>query len=187
MTPSASAFASAFASTTTTNGAAAACAPPPPACASDAATRSVLGLRLGAALCGVDLGCVQEIRAFERPTRLAHAAACVLGVVNLRGAIVPIVDVRARVDGAAADAAPAVVVVLAIGRRLLGLAADAATEVLELDPARLQPPGVAGEVLAGDALPLVQAQAPVGDRLLQLLDPAALLAALDGDPAPPLQ
>jgi purine-binding chemotaxis protein CheW len=115
----------------------------------------VLGLRIGDEAYAIDVGCVREIRAWERPTRLAHAPACVLGVINLRGEIVPIVDSR-PLFGAGSRADAPVVVMLGIGRRTLGLAVDAVTDVQ-----------------------------PLGDRLLQLLDAEALLVALDGGAAAP--
>lgn len=153
------------------------------AMAADAAGVALLSLRAGDDCCALPLACVQEIRAFEQPTRLAHAAGCVLGVVNLRGAIVPIVDARACLGSGSGSggAAPAVVIVLTIGRRTIGLAADAADEILEPGATRAQPPPAREQAAADGAVPaLVQALVPVGERLLLLLDPAALLAALDG-------
>jgi purine-binding chemotaxis protein CheW len=148
-------------------------APVPSATASPAAPE-VLSLRIGDAAYGIDVGCVQEIRAWERPTRLAHAPACVLGVINLRGAIVPIVDPRPLLGGGAAAearAATPVVVMLGIGRRTLGLAVDAVSDVLPLtEPAAAARPPTGAPV---------HALAPLGERLLPLLDGEALLAALD--------
>lgn len=154
------------------------------ATAADAAGVALLSLRAGDDCCALPLACVQEIRAFEQPTRLAHAAGCVLGVVNLRGAIVPIVDARACLGSGSGGAAPAVVIVLTIGRRTIGLAADAADEILEPGATRAQPPPAREQAAADGAVPaLVQGLVPVGGRRLLLLDPAALLAVLDGGQA----
>lgn len=147
-----------------------------PSAAATPPAPEVLSLRIGDAAYGIDVGCVQEIRAWERPTRLAHAPACVLGVINLRGAIVPIVDPRPLLGGdfaatAAAHAPTPVVVMLGIGRRTLGLAVDAVSDVRPLTE-----PATAAESTAGAP---VHALAPLGERLLPLLDGEALLAALD--------
>jgi purine-binding chemotaxis protein CheW len=136
----------------------------------------VLSLRIGGAAYGIEVGCVREIRAWERPTRLAHAPACVLGVINLRGAIVPIVDPRPLLGGdvaapASARAPTPVVVMLGLGRRTLGLAVDAVSDVLPLAE-----PATAAESTTGAP---VRALAPLGERLLPLIDGEALLAALD--------
>ncbi|MBN8510201.1 MAG: purine-binding chemotaxis protein CheW [Burkholderiales bacterium] len=160
---------------------------PSPAAAAASAARSpvheVLSLTIGDAAYGIDVGCVQEIRAWERPTRLTHAPACVLGVINLRGAIVPIVDPRPLLGGtgpAAATSRPPtpVVVMLGIGRRTLGLAVDAVSDVLPLT----EPAAAAGPPTGAP----VRALAPLGERLLPLLDGEALLVALDASAVPPV-
>ena len=60
------------------------------------ATREYLSFKLGAEEYGIDILKVQEIRGYENPTRIANAAHFIKGVVNLRGVIVPIVDMRLR-------------------------------------------------------------------------------------------
>lgn len=152
--------------------------------AGEKAQREFLTCRLESETYGIDILRVQEIREFDRLTRVPRVAPFVRGVINLRGAIVPIVDARACLGSGSGGAAPAVVIVLTIGRRTIGLAADAADEILEPGATRAQPPPAREQAAAGGAVPaLVQALVPVGGRLLQLLDPAALLAALDGGQA----
>ena len=58
--------------------------------------RECLTFRLGGEEYGIDILAVREIRAYEKPTRIASAPAFILGVVNLRGVIVPIVDLRIK-------------------------------------------------------------------------------------------
>jgi purine-binding chemotaxis protein CheW len=60
------------------------------------APREVLSFKLGAEEYGIDILKVQEIRGYEQPTRIANAPGFIKGVVNLRGVIVPIVDMRMR-------------------------------------------------------------------------------------------
>jgi purine-binding chemotaxis protein CheW len=150
------------------------------------AAREVLAFRLGAEEYAIDIVRVREIRAYERPTRLAHAPAYVRGVINLRGAIVPIVDLRLKLGIAAAELdALAVVVVLEVGRRIVGAVVDAVHDVLPLDPAALRElPALEGR----DPDSALQALGTVGDRLLVLLDAERLLAGSElGLPVPNLQ
>ena len=68
-----------------------------------AGAREYLTFRLGQEEYGIDILKVQEIRGYEAPTRIAHAPAFIKGVINLRGTIVPIVDMRLRFGCAQAD------------------------------------------------------------------------------------
>lgn len=133
----------------------------------------VLAFRLGDEEYAVDILRVQEIRAYERPTRLAHAPAYVRGVINLRGAIVPIVDLRLKlgVGGPECDGFT-VVIVLNAGRRIVGAVVDAVDDVIAIAPAQLRElPGLDGRPL--------QAVGAVDDRLLILLDPDRLMAEVE--------
>ena len=62
-----------------------------------------LTFRLGAEEYGIDILKVQEIRSYEQPTRIANSPSFIKGVVNLRGVIVPIVDLRLKLSCATAD------------------------------------------------------------------------------------
>ena len=138
--------------------------PAPLPCAPTQA-REFLTFKLGAEEYGVDILRVQEIRAYEVPTRIAGASDCVRGVVNLRGVIVPIVDLRLqlRLAPTAADAFSAVIV-LNLGHRLVGMVVDAVSDVITVEPAQWR------------ALPALQAAehllalGAVEQRMLLLLD-----------------
>jgi purine-binding chemotaxis protein CheW len=96
--------------------------------------REFLAFKLGREEYGIDILRVQEIRSFEQPTRMANAPAYILGVVNLRGVIVPIVDMRLRF--ALTDVqynAFTVVIVLNIDGRTVGMVVDSVSDVLALD------------------------------------------------------
>ena len=67
------------------------------------AAREYLTFRLGGEEYGIDILKVQEIRGYEAPTRIAHAPAFIKGVTNLRGTIVPIVDLRLKLGCAQAE------------------------------------------------------------------------------------
>ena len=69
---------------------------PPGAGAVNTSLREFLAFKLGPEECGIDILSVQEIRSYEEPTRIANAPALINGVVNLRGSIVPIVNMRLK-------------------------------------------------------------------------------------------
>ena len=110
--------------------------------ASAAATdwREFLAFRLGADEYGIDMLRVHEIRSYERPSRVADAPEFVKGVINLRGVIVPIVDLRVRLQLQVAQYdALTVVIVLQVGPRVMGVVVDAVSEVIALQPDQLRP------------------------------------------------
>jgi len=102
------------------------------AAASTATPNEVLTLRLGGEEYGIDILRVQEIRSFEAPTRIANAPAHILGVTNLRGVIVPIVDLRSRLALDAAFDSGTVTVVLNVGGCTVGAVVDAVSDVVQL-------------------------------------------------------
>ncbi len=132
-----------------------------------------LTCRLGAEEYGIDIQKVQEIRSYEPPTRIPNAASYIKGVVNLRGVIVPIVDLRLKL--ACADALYTtftVVIVLAVRGRTVGVVVDSVSDVQDLPADNIKaPPGLAGG--AGDDF--ITGIANVGERMLMLVDIEALL------------
>ena len=99
-----------------------------------------LTFRLGAEEYGIDILRVQEIRSYEQPTRIANAPAFVKGVVNLRGVIVPIVDLRLKLGCDSAEYnAFTVVVVLNMRGRVVGAVVDSVSDVLELSKDEIKP------------------------------------------------
>jgi purine-binding chemotaxis protein CheW len=88
---------------------------------------------------GIDILRVQAIRWHEKPTRIANAPPIVKRVVNLRGVIVPIIDMRLEFNLANVRyGAYAVVVVLNIGSRVVGMVVDAVSDVVTLTPEQLR-------------------------------------------------
>ena len=136
-----------------------------------AAPREVLTLRLGGEEYGIDILRVQEIRSYEQPTRIAGAPPHVLGVTNLRGVIVPIVDLRCRFGLDAAYNTDTVTVVLGVGGRTVGAVVDSVSDVVALTAGEIKPvPAFSGAVDAGH----ITGIATFGDgerrRMLILLD-----------------
>ncbi len=145
-----------------------------------AAPREVLTCRLAAEEYGIDILAVQEIRRYETPTRIANAPLHMLGVMNLRGVIVPIVDLRHLLHLPATHDTHTVTVVINMGHRTLGLVVDAVSDVLALGPEQIQPPPVFGDQVDADFIVgLAQVSANGGQqRLLLLVDLMALLRDL---------
>jgi len=141
--------------------------------AASAKAGEYLSYRLGSEEYGVDITRVQEIRSYEAPTRIPHASSYIKGVVNLRGVIVPIIDLRLKLGCDSAEITSfTVVIVLAVRGRVVGVIVDAVSDVLDLDePAIKPPPNLSGE---GDA-EFVTGIASVGDRMLMLVDMNQLL------------
>lgn len=136
-----------------------------------------LTFRLGAEEYGIDILKVQEIRSYEPPTRIANVPAFIKGVVNLRGVIVPIVDLRVKLGCERADVnAFTVVIVLNVRGRVVGAVVDSVSDVLELRGDVLKPaPQLASQIDAG----FVTGIATVGERMLILLDIEGLMSSPD--------
>lgn len=137
----------------------------------------VLSFRLGAETYGINILSVQEIRGWEVPTRMAGAPPSVLGVLNLRGVIVPVIDLRLRLGLPAQFDAVTVTVVLNLAGRTVGLVVDAVSTVVGLSPDQIKPSPAFSA--ADDAAPLrgiVTLQEDGAERLMLLLDIDRLLA-----------
>jgi len=140
-----------------------------------AEAKEFLSFRLGAEEYGIDILAVREIRAFERPTRIANAPEFILGVVNLRGVIVPIVDLRLkfgmpepRYDGST------VVIILNVANRVLGIVVDSVSDVIALQDGEIRP---APEFSAAVGADFVKGLASVSDRMLILVDIGMLMTS----------
>ncbi len=142
-----------------------------------AVAREYLTFRLAQEEYGIDILKVQEIRGYEPPTRIAHAPKFVKGVVNLRGTIVPIVDMRLRFHCAqAAYDSFTVVIVLNLHQRVVGIVVDSVSDVLELTPEQIRPaPEVESTIDKG----CITGLGSVGERMLILLDIEKLMTSTD--------
>lgn len=145
--------------------------------AASAPAKEYLTFRLGDEEYGIDILKVQEIRSYEAPTRIANAPAFVKGVVNLRGVIVPIVDLRLRFATARCDYnAFTVTVVLHVAGRVVGVVVDSVSDVLGIAPQDIRPaPEIGSAVNAASIVGL----AALADRMLILLDIEKLMSAAD--------
>lgn len=114
----------------------------------DAASHQFLVFTLGSEEYGIDILKVQEIRGYESVTQLANTPAFIKGVINLRGVIVPIVDLRIRFNLESVEYNhQTVVVILNIGRRVVGAVVDGVSDVLTLTPEQISPAPTFGSTL----------------------------------------
>jgi len=139
--------------------------------------REFLTLKLGAEEYGIDLLKVQEIRGYDTVTRIANAPEFIKGVINLRGSIVPIVDLRTwfRLEQAAYDQFT-VVIILNVAQRVVGVVVDSVSDVLTLDAASIRPPP---EFSAAFDTRYITGLGTVEGRMLILVDIERLLASPD--------
>lgn len=139
--------------------------------------REYLTFRLDQEEYGIDILKVQEIRGYEQPTRIANAPAFIKGVVNLRGTIVPIVDMRLKFNCAQADYNSfTVVIILNLRDRVVGIVVDSVSDVMELSAENIRSaPDVESAIDNGCILGL----GSVGERMLILLDIEKLMSNED--------
>ena len=98
-----------------------------------------LTFRLDSEEYGIDILKVQEIRGYDTVTKIAGAPAFIKGVINLRGVIVPIIDLRVKFNLCEAKYdAFTVAIILNLAGRIVGAVVDSVSDVLELDPAQVK-------------------------------------------------
>jgi len=135
----------------------------------------VLAFSLGAEEYGIDILKVQEIREYDTVTRIAAAPDYIRGVVNLRGSIVPIVDLRQRFRlGVQATGQPGVVIVLNISGRIIGVLVDSVSDVVGLSADNIRRPPRMGTGLDTDFLLGI---GTIDARMLILLDIERLMSS----------
>jgi purine-binding chemotaxis protein CheW len=135
-----------------------------------------LTFRLGGEEYGIDILRVQEIRSYEQPTRIANTPEFLRGVVNLRGVIVPIVDLRLKLGCGADFNAFTVVIVLNVKGRVIGAVVDSVSDVCELGGDMIKP---APLMNSGVDMSFITGIANVGERMLILMDIEGLMSASD--------
>ena len=142
-----------------------------------AGAREYLTFRLGQEEYGIDILKVQEIRGYEPPTRIANAPAFIKGVTNLRGTIVPIVDMRLKFHCAQAEYNSfTVVIILNLRERVVGIVVDSVSDVMELAPEQMR---AAPDIDSAIDASCIRGLGSVGERMLILLDIEKLMAGTD--------
>lgn len=135
----------------------------------------LLSFRLGQEEYGIDIQKVQELRGYDAVTHIANAPEHIKGVVNLRGTIVPIVDMRIKFKlGEPSYDQFTVVIVLNLGRRVIGMVVDSVSDVITLVPEQIKPAPQMGSVLDTEYLVGLGA---LDDRMLILVDLEKLMSS----------
>ena len=133
-----------------------------------------LTLRLGQEEYAIDILRVQEIRSYEEPTKMVNSPSFVKGVVNLRGVIVPIVDLRLKLNTATADYTEfTVVIILIIRGTVIGAVVDGVSDVVTLTSDIIKP---APQFDSGIEARFVLGLANLGERMLIVMNMEALLS-----------
>src|SRR5665811_1000781 len=116
--------------------------------ASTAKALEFLAFTLGQEEYGIDIQKVQELRGYDTVTRIANAPAHIKGVVNLRGIIVPIIDMRIKFNlGTPSYDQFTVVIILSLVNRIMGMVVDGVSDVITLTPEQIKPAPEMGAVL----------------------------------------
>ena len=136
--------------------------------------RQLVVFQLGAELYGCEISRVHEIIRLQSVTKVPRAPAFVEGVINLRGKVIPVVDLRRRFGLPTADHTRASrIVVVEIGDQVVGIVVDGVSEVLRVNSAIVEPPS---PVVAGIDSEYLHGIAKLADRLVILLDLDRILA-----------
>ena len=143
--------------------------------ADDIAAREFLAFTLGKEEYGIHILKVQELRGYEEPTRIANAPDFIKGVVNLRGIIVPIVDMRIKFNlGTPTYDQFTVVIILNINGRVVGMVVDSVSDVITLSADQVKPAPEMGTALNTDYL---IGLGTIDQRMLILVDIDKLMSS----------
>jgi purine-binding chemotaxis protein CheW len=151
-------------------------------------SQQFLTFEVGDELFAVPILAVQEIRGWEKAAHIPHSQDHILGIINLRGTVVPVLDVRARLGLPAREATQTTVVIVvriasASGTRTVGCVVDAVSDVATIDEGQVMPaPEACGSVDSH----FLSGVATIEKRLVLLLDVGRLIevakrAAEEGD------
>jgi purine-binding chemotaxis protein CheW len=132
-----------------------------------------LTLRLGHEQYAIDILKVQEIRSYEEPTRMVNAPVFIKGVINLRGVIVPIVDMRMKLNLENIEYnAFTVVIILNVRGTVIGVVVDAVSDVVTLSAQSIKPAPQFEASLDGR---FITGLATVGDSMLIIMNMDAMM------------
>lgn len=141
----------------------------------------LLSFRLGEDEYCVEIMSVREIRGWTKPTPLPHAPPHVRGVINLRGTVLPVVDLSVRLGmSAVAGDARNVIIVVQVGSQTIGLLVHAVSDILALQSADLQPPP---ESSTSSGPRFIDSLAIVDGRMVRVLNLSAVLPDLSTEAA----
>lgn len=131
---------------------------------------------------GANIMTIREIRGWTETTMLPHAPEYVRGVINLRGVVLPVVDLKSQLGRGRTDANPKhVIIVVKSGERTIGMLVDAVSDIITATAADIQPtPELARDSRSG----FIEGIAVFDKRMITLLSMEKLTASLSGDGVP---
>ena len=141
----------------------------------EAPVREFLAFKLGDEEYGIDILKVQEIRGYEAVTRIANAPEFIKGVINLRGIIIPVVDMRIKFKlGEPVYDQFTVVIILNINGRIVGMVVDSVSDVTTLSPEQVKPAPEMGTAFNSD---YITGLGTIDERMLILMDIDKLMSS----------
>ncbi|WP_374469496.1 chemotaxis protein CheW [Phenylobacterium sp.] len=145
------------------------------------ASRELISIQVGQQLFALDIMKVREIRGWTASTPLPHSPAYVLGMINLRGTVLPVLDLSCRLGlPPRSPDASSVVVVAELAGRPVGLLVDAVCDIITVDSAQIQ----AAPELGGGDTDFVRGVITLGDDIVTLLDLDTALPEMALEAAP---
>jgi purine-binding chemotaxis protein CheW len=124
---------------------------------------------------GIDILKVQEIRGYDKVTHIANAPPFIKGVINLRGVIVPIVDLRIKFNVGVAEYTPfTVVIIMNVAGRVVGAVVDSVSDVVRLSEDKIKPAPEFGTVLDTR---YIQGLATLDERMVIVVDIEGLMTS----------
>ena len=143
----------------------------------DQVASEYLTFRLGEEEYAIDILKVQEIRGYEPPTAIAYAPPFIKGVINLRGIIVPIVDLRIKFGLGTVDYTPfTVVIILNVAKRVIGIVVDSVSDVTSLTASQIRQ---APDFAASFDTKYILGLATIDKRMLIITDIQRLMSSRD--------
>ncbi|KQM57152.1 MULTISPECIES: chemotaxis protein CheW [unclassified Sphingomonas] len=130
-------------------------------------SRQLITFQLGDQILGVDIMAIREIRAWSPATPLPNVPPYVRGVVNLRGVVLPVFDLRHRLNWGVTDpSARHVIIVVRIGEQLQGIIVDAVNDIVSIHPDAMQPVPDIGDT---EASRFLEGLATIDNRMILVL------------------
>ncbi|MDJ0276095.1 chemotaxis protein CheW [Sphingomonas sp. 2R-10] len=130
-------------------------------------SRQLITFQLGDQILGVDIMAIREIRAWSPATPLPNVPPYVRGVVNLRGVVLPVFDLRHRLNWGLTDpSARHVIIVVRIGEQLQGIIVDAVNDIVSVHPDAMQPVPDMGDT---EASRFLDGLATIDNRMILVL------------------
>ncbi len=130
-------------------------------------TRQLITFQLGDQVLGVDIMAIREIRAWSPATPLPNVPTHIRGVVNLRGVVLPVLDLRCRLGWGMTDpTARHVIIVVRVGEQMQGIIVDAVNDIVAVPADEMQPVPDMGE---GEASRFLEGLATIEGRMILVL------------------